>query len=123
VPGLGGVQTSPDSVPYVEKGMSISSCRRARVQKEEGRSVLGFLFSLLPLFHCLDVAGKGPMVCVDVEDDPDQSRWNRRTSGTWIDPEEDQRRTDLEEEDRRRAVLEEDLGCRPAPVSIRVVGG
>jgi hypothetical protein len=53
------------------------------------------------------------MVCVDVEDDQDQSRWNRRTSGTWINPKEDQRRTDLEE----------DLGCQPAPVSIRVLGG
>jgi hypothetical protein len=40
-----------------------------------------------------------------------------------VDLEEDQRRTDLEEEDQRRAVLEEDLGRRPAPVSIRVVGG
>jgi hypothetical protein len=47
------------------------------------------------------VAGKGSMVCVDIEDDQDQSRWNRRTSGTWIDPEEDQRRTDLEEEEDR----------------------
>jgi hypothetical protein len=62
------------------------------------------------------LVGKRPVMCVDVKDDPDQrqveeDRWH-------TDSEEDQRRIDLEKEDRRRADMEEDLGCRPAPVSI-----